>query len=84
MEAVMKLNEGEIDYIYTIDEINTDDKGMKDFLFTLGCYPGEKICIISRLSSAFVVNIKDARYSLDSNLASAIVLSEQTQENLVV
>ncbi|MDC7241195.1 MAG: FeoA family protein [Spirochaetales bacterium] len=80
----MTLNEGSIDQIYRVGDVKTDDPGMKEFLFSLGCYPGERICIISRLSSALVVNIKDARYSLDSDLASAIILSDGAAESLVV
>jgi len=68
----MRLNEAMKDRSYTIDAIETGEEGMREFLFTLGCYPGENITVISRLSSQYVVNVKDSRYSIDEHLASAI------------
>jgi ferrous iron transport protein A len=60
--------------VYVIREIDTEDTEMKDFLFTLGCYPGEDITIISCLAGNMVVSIKDARYSIDMDLAKAIII----------
>lgn len=57
---------------YIIKEINTDDEEIKSFLFTLGCYEGEKITVISKLADNFVVSVKDSRYSIDTELAQAI------------
>lgn len=59
---------------FEITEIQTIDKEMKDFLFTLGCYVGEKITVISRLAGNVVIVVKDARYSIDSELANAIII----------
>lgn len=59
---------------YTIKEIKTDEKTMKDFLFSLGCFEGEKITIISVLADNYVIHIKDARYSIDKELAKAILI----------
>ncbi|MBF9017266.1 MULTISPECIES: FeoA family protein [unclassified Oceanispirochaeta] len=80
----MKLNEGNTAREYSIVRINALEEGMSEFLFTLGCYPGERITIISQLSSNFIVNIKDARYSLDENLASAIFVEDINIEELAV
>lgn len=33
---------------YTVSNIHTDDEELKSFLFSLGCYSGEKINIISK------------------------------------
>ncbi len=57
---------------YTINGIKTDDTEIENFLFTLGCYPGEHITVISRVSDNLVVAIKDARYSIDFELAQCI------------
>ena len=58
---------------YTVEDVITpDDNEIKDFLFTLGCFKGETITIVSRLSDNLVVSIKDARYSLDKELAECI------------
>ena len=57
---------------YLIDRIETDDEEMDAFLFSLGCYSGEPITVISRMRSSCVVSIKDGRYSIDNQLASAI------------
>ena len=42
------------------------------FLFSLGCYSGEPITVISHLKGGCVVSIKDARYNMDRDLAQAI------------
>ncbi|MBR2474286.1 MAG: ferrous iron transport protein A [Clostridia bacterium] len=58
---------------YIIVSVNTDDdEEMEDFLFSLGCYSGEPITVISHLKGGCVVAIKDARYTIDKQLMSAI------------
>lgn len=59
---------------YIIRAIETDDEEMDAFLFSLGCYSGEPITVISRLRSACVVSIKDGRYTIDRELAQAIAV----------
>lgn len=59
---------------YTIKKISTDDEELNAFLFSLGCYSGEKITVVSHLKSSLVVSIKDGRYNIDSQLADAIVI----------
>ena len=68
----MKLVDGLEDKEYIIKTIDTDDEEMKSFLFTLGCYEGDPITIISRLKGGCVVSIKDSRYNIDNALASII------------
>jgi ferrous iron transport protein A len=68
------LTEAIIDKPYRIKDILTEDVGMKDFLFTLGCYQGETITVISVVSGSFVVVLKDARYSIGRELAEAIII----------
>ena len=60
---------------YIIQGIETDDEEMNSFLFSLGCYSGEPITVVSRKRDNCVVSIKDARYNIDSQLASAIIVS---------
>lgn len=57
---------------YFIKELRTDDSEMEDFLLSLGCYKGESVTVISKLSNSFVVALRDARYSIDGDLAEAI------------
>lgn len=57
---------------YIIKSIDTDDEELNSFLFSLGCYEGEPITVISRLKSSCVVSIKDGRYNIDNQLAEAI------------
>ena len=57
---------------YIISDIKTDDEELNSFLFSLGCYSGEPITVISRKKSSCVVSIKDGRYNIDNQLASAI------------
>lgn len=59
---------------YVIKKIETDDEELKDFLFTLGCYEGETITVISVLAENYVITVKDARYSIDTDLAEAIIV----------
>ena len=59
---------------YIIRAIETDDEEMEAFLFSLGCYTGEPITVISHLKGGCVVSIKDGRYNIDHQLASAILI----------
>ena len=68
----MPLSEVKQNKTYTVSEINVDREDVRNFLFSLGCYPGEKITIISKLASNYIINLKDARYSIDKDLAKAI------------
>lgn len=70
----MNLTEAQIGEEYIIKEIDTEDEEMNGFLFTLGCYSGEPITVISRLKGGCVVSIKDGRYNIDSQLAEAIIV----------
>ena len=57
---------------YIISEINTDDEELDSFLFSLGCYSGEPITVVTRRKHGCVVSIKDGRYNIDNDLADAI------------
>lgn len=59
---------------YTVQRIETDDEELNSFLFSLGCYSGEPITVISHKKGGCVVSIKDGRYNIDSQLAEAIVV----------
>lgn len=59
---------------YIIRGIETEDEEMNAFLFSLGCYSGEPITVVSHLKKSCVVSIKDARYNIDKELASAILI----------
>lgn len=71
---MMSLSKGKLNTPYTVNRVNTDHEDIQEFLFTLGCYPGEIVTIISRLASNYIINIKDARYSIDEDLANAIIV----------
>ena len=57
---------------YIIQKIATDDEDLEAFLFSLGCYSGEPITVVSHLKGGCVVSIKDGRYNIDTALAQAI------------
>ena len=59
---------------YTVQQIDTDDEELNAFLFSLGCYSGEKITVISHIKGGCIVAIKDARYNFDQQLADAIIV----------
>jgi ferrous iron transport protein A len=71
---IMNLRTAEEGKEYIIQRIETDDEELDDFLFSLGCYAGEHITVISHLRGICVVSIKDARYSIDNQLAEAIIV----------
>lgn len=70
----MNLTDAQEEKAYIIREINTDDEELNAFLFTLGCYAGEPITLISHRAGSYVIAVKDGRYSIDTQLAEAIRL----------
>ena len=70
----MNLNNAELGKEYIIKAIETDDEELNSFLFSLGCYAGEPVTVVSRRKKTCVVSLKDARYSIDNYLAEAIVV----------
>ena len=68
----MTLWEAETGKEYIIRSIVTDDEEMDAFLFSLGCYSGEPITVVSRKRRSCTIAVKDARYSIDDQLAAAI------------
>lgn len=59
---------------YIIKNIVTDDEELDAFLFSLGCYSGEPITVVTRKRSGCVVSIKESRYNIDNQLAEAIIV----------
>ena len=59
---------------YIVKSIDIDDEELISFLFSLGCYSGEKITVVRRMKGGCVVAIKDARYNIDRQLAEAITV----------
>ena len=70
----MNLTVAEDGKEYIIQRIETDDEELDAFLFSLGCYSGEPITVISHLRGGCVVSIKDGRYNIDNQLAAAIIV----------
>lgn len=68
----MNLMDANLGEEYIIKDIVTDDEELNSFLFSLGCYSGEPITVISRKKSGCVISVKDARYNIDNDLAQAI------------
>lgn len=70
----MNLLEANSGTEYLIKEIQTEDDELNAFLFSLGCYSGEPITVISHRKGSCVVSIKDGRYTIDQELAQAILI----------
>lgn len=68
----MKLTDANLGQEYIIKSIVTDDEELDGFLFTLGCYSGEPITVISYVNGRYIVSIKDGRYTFDPELAECI------------
>lgn len=71
----MNLTDAELGREYIVKDIVTEDDELNAFLFTLGCYSGEPITVVSRLRGGYVVSVKDGRYNIDKNIAEAILIS---------
>ena len=70
----MNLSQAEIGKEYIVQRIETKDEELDAFLFSLGCYSGEPVTVISRRMGGCVVSIKDGRYSIDTQLAKSILI----------
>ena len=70
----MSLNDAELEKEYIVQDINTDDEELEAFLFSLVCYKGEPVTVVSRKKKNLVLSIKDARYNIDVELAKAIAI----------
>ena len=70
----MNLKQAQTEIEYIIKSIDTDDEELNSFLFSLGCYEGEPITVISHLKSNSIISIKNARYSIDNQLAQSILV----------
>lgn len=68
----MTLRQAQEGTEYVIKSVSTDDEELESFLFSLGCYSGESITVISHLKGGCIVSIKDGRYNIDTDLANAI------------
>ena len=70
----MNLTVTEVGKEYIVQRVETEDEELNSFLFSLGCYGGEPITVVSRRKKSCVVSIKDSRYNIDSQLAEAIIV----------
>lgn len=70
----MRLSEATIGTEYVVKEITTNDEQLQSFLFSLGLYGGESVTVVTRRRKNLVMVVKDARYSIDNQLAEAILL----------
>ncbi|MBE6782041.1 MAG: ferrous iron transport protein A [Ruminococcaceae bacterium] len=70
----MNLKGAKVGQQYIIKQILTSDDELDAFLFSLGCYSGQPITVISHLKGGCVVAIKDGRYNIDNLLAQSIII----------
>ena len=70
----MDLTKATSGEVYTVQRIETEDEELNSFLFSLGCYSGEPITVVSRRRGGCTVAIKDGRYNIDDQLAAAIIV----------
>ena len=71
---LMNLTNVSVGQEYIIKQIETEDEELNAFLFSLGCYSGEPITVVSRKKRGCVVSVKDSRYNIDNQLAEAILV----------
>ncbi len=70
----MTLLDAELGKEYKVKGFTVDDEELQNFLFTLGCYEGTPIVVVSNVSESYVVSIKDGRYNISHDLAEAIAI----------
>ena len=70
----MNLREAVVGEEYIVKMILTDDEELDAFLFSLGCYTGQPITVVAHRKGGMTVSIKDGRYSIDNQLAAAIIV----------
>lgn len=70
----MNLNEVMMEKEYVVKKIDTKDEELKTFLFSLGCFSGEPVMVISRRRKSLVIAVKNIRYNIDSELAKIITV----------
>ena len=70
----MNLREAVEGEEYIVRAILTDDEELNSFLFSLGCYEGQPITVITHRRGGMTVSIKDGRYNIDNQLAEAIII----------
>ena len=71
----MNLTTAELGNEYIIQSVDVEDEELNSFLFSLGCYSGEPITVVSRRKKSCVISLKDSRYNIDSQLAKAITIA---------
>ncbi len=71
----MTLRNAEEGKEYIVKSISVEDEELESFLFSLGCYGGEAITVITQLPSGCIVAIKNGRYTVDKLLASSITVA---------
>ena len=64
---------------FTIISIKAEPKLMSR-LISLGCYEGEVITLISKLSGNYIINIKNSRYAIGKTMAGSIIV-ERIEED---
>ena len=74
----MNLIDANLGEEYIVKDIITDDEELNSFLFSLGCYSGEPITVVSRRKGSCVISVKDARYNIDNDLAQAISVQKNS------
>lgn len=70
----MNLKSATVGEEYIIKQILTDDEELDAFLFSLGCYAGQPITVISHLKDGSIISVKDGRYNIDNLLAQSIII----------
>lgn len=70
----MNLNEAIEGQEYIIHDIVSGDEEVDEFLFSLGCYSGEPVTVISHLHGGCIIAVKDGRYTIDKELAATILI----------
>ena len=63
---------------YIVSAVQTEDEELDSFLFSLGCFSGEPITVVSRRRGGCTVAIRDGRYNIDNQLAEFIEIQLDT------
>lgn len=72
----MTLAEAKTGVVYKVVALHTGDHEVDAFLFTLGCYEGQEVVVVSTISGSQTIAVRDGRYSIDRNLSKVIEVEE--------
>lgn len=78
----MTLTKAKLGERYIIKQVEGKPKTVK-FLFSIGCFEGEEVTLISKLAGNYVINVKESRYAIDEKMAKSIEIVDSKSKKKI-